>query len=162
VVLFYSSRACRCAGFTTDKQIASSMLRLTPLHRALSASVAAHAANVSFTDRAWSRVVAVNAKALPAEQYLRMSIVPGGCRGFSYTFEFDKAERDADDDVSFENTLVGDAAATSTIVIDKESLGKLDGAVIDYHSELKGSAFVVIGNSLVDEACACGSSFSVK
>merc|ERR1711991_24533 len=106
-----------------------------------------------------------------------MSIVPGGCQGFSYQFEFDK-EIDEEEDVIFENTAVpapptinengdevpapADAKTVSRIVIDEESLKKLQGAVIDYHSELKGSAFVVVGNELVDQSCACAMSFSLQ
>lgn len=48
------------------------------------------------------------------------------------------------------------------VVVDQLSISKLDGASLDYHSELKGSAFVVVGNSLVDQSCACAMSFSLK
>ena len=51
---------------------------------------------------------------------------------------------------------------TSRVVVDKGTLEKLDDAVLDYFSELKGSAFVVVGNQLVDHACACKQSFSMK
>lgn len=38
----------------------------------------------------------------------------------------------------------------------------MQNATIDYHSELKGAAFVVIGNELIDQSCACAMSFSLK
>lgn len=48
------------------------------------------------------------------------------------------------------------------VVVDTETLKKLERATLDYHSELKGSAFVVIGNELVDHSCACAMSFAIK
>ena len=145
----------------------------------MSATVAQHASEVNFSDRAWKRVAAVNAMEGHdnRRRFLRMSIVPGGCQGFSYQFEFDQ-ELDPEEDIVFENDSVpqpptinadGDevaapagAVTSSRIVVDKESLKKLQGATIDYHSELKGSAFVVVGNELVDTACACAASFSLQ
>lgn len=48
------------------------------------------------------------------------------------------------------------------VVADKETLTKMKGGIIDYHTELKGSAFVVIGNEYVDHSCACAQSFSLR
>jgi iron-sulfur cluster assembly accessory protein len=142
----------------------------------MSPSVAANAKSVAFSDRAWQRVAAVNRlENTDPLRPLRMSIIPGGCQGFSYQFAFDN-EIDPDEDIIFENTDVPepssidangdevhvDGLCTSRIVIDKESIQKLQGATIDYHSELKGSAFVVVGNELVDQACACAASFSLQ
>lgn len=50
----------------------------------------------------------------------------------------------------------------SRIVIDKATIERIEGAQIDYHSELKGSAFVVVGNEKVDASCSCGMSISLK
>jgi Fe-S cluster assembly iron-binding protein IscA len=152
------------------------MLRRSCFAFRLSASVAQHSNAVKFSDRAWSRVVAVNANEnADSQRALRMSIVPGGCQGFSYQFEFD-TEIDPEEDIVFENDSVPlppkinengdevtvDGTINSRIVIDQESLKKLQGSTIDYHSELKGSAFVVVGNELVDQACACAASFSLQ
>lgn len=136
----------------------------TLTRRALSATVAEHAQAVSITPRAWARVAAVNRmeKADPLRP-LRMSIIPGGCQGFSYQFEFEKQPLE-NDDIVFENTEVklDDAVTASRVVLDTESIKKLQGATIDYVSELRGSAFVCIGNELVDQACACAASFSLR
>lgn len=48
------------------------------------------------------------------------------------------------------------------MVVDKITVGKMVNAVVDYHRELKGAAFVVVGNELVDQSCACAMSFSLK
>ena len=140
----------------------------------LSPSVAARAANVKFTDRAWNRVAAVNAEENKPGRHLRMEIASGGCHGFTYKFAFEDAPADATaGDVVFVNTAatadtpaaVPEAAKQkheARIVIDEASLEKLQGATIDYHSELKGSAFVVVGNELVDASCSCGMSISLR
>ena len=47
------------------------------------------------------------------------------------------------------------------MVIDTASLKSMEDAVLDYHVELKGSAFVVVGNALVNDECACKMSFSL-
>jgi iron-sulfur cluster assembly accessory protein len=139
------------------------MFRRSFARLCLSPSVGAYAATVTFTDRAWQRVAQVNrTEGVPSERALRMAIEPGGCQGFSYKFEFDN-DIDTEEDVVFENTKVGVTGdQLSRIVIDRGSLEKLQGATIDYHSELKGSAFVVVGNELVDQACACAASFSIQ
>ena len=53
-------------------------------------------------------------------------------------------------------------ASEPFVVADKETLTKMKGGIIDYHTELKGSAFVVIGNEFVDHSCACAQSFSLR
>jgi Fe-S cluster assembly iron-binding protein IscA len=139
------------------------------------------------SDRCWQQIAAVNAgrrsrDATDAEQMLRLSVVPGGCRGFQYQFKFvPRAGLDPEVDLLFENDAVvpvdrsnaiavgedltvaatAPASSSASFVVDRVSLSKIEGAVADYHVELKGSGFAVVGNELVDEACACKSSFSV-
>ena len=47
-------------------------------------------------------------------------------------------------------------------MIDHQSLEFLEGATIDYHSELIRSAFRVLKNPKAESGCSCGSSFSLK
>eukprot|EP00742_Colponemidia_sp_Colp-10_P025821 GILJ01031410.1.p1 GENE.GILJ01031410.1~~GILJ01031410.1.p1 ORF type:complete len:182 (-),score=20.04 GILJ01031410.1:40-585(-) len=122
-------------------------------------------------------------------RFLRLAIESGGCQGFSYKFYFDD-EVDPEEDIKFEisnatapgmegsnqqNTsanipssarpAASSSAADPTdpfVVADKTTLTKMQGAIIDYHTELKGSAFVVIGNEFVDHSCACAQSFSLR
>ncbi|KAK7198168.1 Iron-sulfur assembly protein 2 [Novymonas esmeraldas] len=104
-------------------------------------------------------------------RYLRLAIDSGGCHGYLYKFSFETntdfnreediaiAETDAvaPDDASFSG-----AQPSPRVVVDTLSASKLENATLDYHSELKGSAFVVVGNELVDQSCACAMSFSLK
>jgi Fe-S cluster assembly iron-binding protein IscA len=88
--------------------------------------------------------------------------------------EVEEAEEDDVADIRFYPPVVtSDSASVSAaqeeqeknvpfVVVDTETLKKLQGATLDYHSELKGSAFVVIGNELVDHSCACAMSFAIK
>lgn len=156
------------------------MFRKYAIRLALSATVAQHANTIKFTDRVWDRIVAVNAKEqAPDSRPLRLEIGSGGCHGFTYCFKFDAEPIDPEMDIVFEKDDVNppptitsegelepapsDAPKrTSKVVVDKETLTKLQGATVDYHTELKGASFCVIGNELVDAACSCGQSISLK
>ncbi|HCY56924.1 MAG TPA: iron-sulfur cluster insertion protein ErpA [Oceanicaulis sp.] len=83
--------------------------------------------------------------------YLRVSVVGGGCSGFSYQFDLE-AER-AEDDLAIER----DGA---TVLIDEMSVDFLKGSEIDYVDELIGASFR-IHNPNATAACGCGTSFSI-
>ena len=73
----------------------------------------------------------------------------GGCSGLQYGFAFEtKIE---DDDYILQKKDV-------TFIIDNVSFQYLDGASVDYISDLKGSQFVV-KNPNAKSTCSCGSSF---
>ncbi|KNH09691.1 hypothetical protein XU18_0376 [Perkinsela sp. CCAP 1560/4] len=86
---------------------------------------------------------------------LRINVTAGGCQGFNYSFCFENAR-----DISAEDLWLKKDDAL--IVLQKKAFRLLKGSVIDYHSELKGSAFVIKSNPNSDHSCSCGSSFSVK
>ena len=122
--------------------------------------------------RCWDRIATKNVQdGQPnSKRYLRLAIESGGCHGFIYKFEFiDAKSVDADEDIVCQESEFnpegparrggGEAAV---FVIDEATAKLLKNAVIDFHTELKGSAFVVVGNELVDQSCACALSFSVK
>ena len=80
---------------------------------------------------------------------LRLYISGGGCSGLQYGFAFEtKIE---DDDYILKKSNV-------TFLVDNVSFQYLDGASIDYISDLKGSQFVV-KNPNAKSTCSCGSSF---
>lgn len=85
------------------------------------------------------------------KQFLRVSVVGGGCSGFSYQFDLE-AER-GDDDLAIER----DGA---TVLVDTMSVDFLRGSEIDYVDELIGASFR-IHNPNATAACGCGTSFSV-
>ena len=80
---------------------------------------------------------------------LRLYISGGGCSGLQYGFAFEtKIE---DDDYILKKSNV-------TFLVDNLSFQYLDGASVDYISDLKGSQFVV-KNPNAKSTCSCGSSF---
>lgn len=83
---------------------------------------------------------------------MRLKVLAGGCSGLIYKFSVsDLTVEDEDNDV-----IVGGAGAA--LFIDKASAEKLEGATIDYVSELMSERFV-IDNPNTD-CCGCGKSFA--
>ena len=138
--------------------------------------------NFTISERCWDRVHSKNRlESVPnKDRFLRLAVESGGCHGYMYKFMFDSEPLDLEEDVVFfedecsaaaTTTTNGDGAAASAntsdghpamVVVDKNTAGCMEKAVLDYHEELKGSAFVVVGNEKVDHLCACAMSFSVK
>lgn len=108
------------------------------------------APDVTLTASAAKRINAILAKQDDAD-FLRVSVEGGGCSGFSYKFDFDKSV--GEDDVVVER----DGAR---VLIDPMSLEFLQGAEIDFSTELIGAAFR-INNPNATAACGCGTSFSI-
>ncbi len=107
--------------------------------------------SIHFTQQAAARVKALSAETETEALMLRVYIEGGGCSGFQYGFEFEKALQE--DDTVVENNGV-------KLVIDPLSLQYLSGASIDYLEDLQGARFVV-SNPNASSTCGCGSSFSV-
>ncbi len=87
----------------------------------------------------------------PDKRLLRVSVLGGGCSGFSYKFDLDDTT-DADDIV-----LERDGA---TVVVDATSAQYMEGAVIDFVDELIGASFKV-KNPMATASCGCGTSFAI-
>lgn len=82
--------------------------------------------------------------------FLRVSVVGGGCSGYQYGLDFDKEERIGDVELNFDGVK---------IVLDQISVGYLKGTVVDYVSGLNGTGFQ-FKNPNAKRTCGCGSSFS--
>ncbi|BES88239.1 Iron-sulphur cluster biosynthesis [Nesidiocoris tenuis] len=87
------------------------------------------------------------------DESLRITVESGGCSGFQYNFELD--DKISDDDVVVEEN-------GARIVVDQTSLNFIEGAVVDYHSEMIKSSFRIVKNPKAEGGCSCGVSFSVK
>lgn len=106
--------------------------------------------SVTVSDRALTRIGEI-LKAEPAGTMLRVSVEGGGCSGFQYKFDMERAK--ADDDL----VLGGDGA---TVLIDPVSVGFMAGSEIDFVEDLIGASFKV-KNPQAKASCGCGTSFAL-
>ncbi len=81
---------------------------------------------------------------------LRIEVLPGGCSGFQYAFDFENEKK--------ENDTVIEVSGVNFFV-DNESIKMLKGARIDYVDSLQGAGFK-ISNPNAKSTCGCGQSFS--
>ena len=107
-------------------------------------------ASVVVTERAARRIGEILQKE-PAGTMLRVSVAGGGCSGFQYKFDTERAK--ADDDIVIER-------AGATVLIDPVSLNYMAGAEIDFVDDLIGSSFKV-NNPQATASCGCGTSFAL-
>ena len=108
------------------------------------------ATNVTMTDRA-ARKIGEILRSEPSGAMLRLSVLGGGCSGFQYKFDVDRAK--ADDDVAIDRGGV-------VLLIDSVSLQYLAGSEVDYVDDLIGASFKV-NNPKAKASCGCGTSFSL-
>ena len=86
----------------------------------------------------------------PKPAGLRISVVGGGCSGFSYSMAFENSPGMLDKTYNYDGLKV---------FVDQASLLYLDGAEVDYVESLEGSGFK-FNNPNTKSTCGCGSSFS--
>ncbi|MFN7662920.1 MAG: HesB/IscA family protein [Alphaproteobacteria bacterium] len=84
-------------------------------------------------------------------QFLRISVLSGGCSGLQY--KFDLETHITPDDIVIENQ-------GAKVVIDSVSYPFLENASLVYEQELIGSYFKIV-NPNAAKSCGCGSSFAV-
>jgi iron-sulfur cluster assembly accessory protein len=105
---------------------------------------------VTVSERAAQRIGEM-LKQEPQGTMLRVSVEGGGCSGFQYKFDMERAQ--AEDDVLIRR----DNAA---VLIDSVSLNYLAGSEIDFVDDLIGASFR-INNPQAKASCGCGTSFSL-
>lgn len=108
------------------------------------------AIDVTVTERAALRIGEILSQE-PAGTMLRVSVAGGGCSGFQYKFDTERAK--ADDDVVIERS-------GATVLIDPISLNYMAGSEIDFVDDLIGSSFK-INNPNATASCGCGTSFAL-
>ncbi len=81
---------------------------------------------------------------------IRIGVMGGGCAGFQYSMDFEKAPRDGD--LSFEQEGI-------RMYVDPMSSMYLQGVTIDYVVGLQGAGFK-FDNPNARTTCGCGASFS--
>jgi iron-sulfur cluster assembly accessory protein len=105
---------------------------------------------IKVTERAAHRIGEILRREPPGTM-LRVSVEGGGCSGFQYKFDMDRAR--AEDDLVIERE-------GATVLIDQISVGYLAGSEIDFVDDLIGASFR-INNPQATASCGCGTSFSI-
>jgi iron-sulfur cluster assembly protein len=105
---------------------------------------------VNLTETAITKVREILDTQEPKPGGLRISVVGGGCSGFSYSMAFENAPGMLDKTYSYDGLKV---------FVDQASLLYLEGAEVDYVETLEGSGFK-FNNPNVKSTCGCGSSFN--
>ena len=82
---------------------------------------------------------------------LRIYVQGGGCSGFQYGMVLDES---ADGDETFE-------VAGVKVIVDPMSMRYIEGAEVDYKSDLLGGGFAIKNPNAVS-TCGCGHSFQAK
>lgn len=83
-------------------------------------------------------------------QFLRISVIPGGCSGMTYSASIDATLTDEDETLYVEGPI--------RVVADQGSAPFLDGLEIDFSDDLVTSGFR-FRNPNAAKSCGCGSSF---
>lgn len=115
--------------------------------------------DIIITPSAARRLAALQARAAgaggdPRQFALRVRVDGGGCSGFKYSFELERAAPTADDRVF----AVGDAR----VVVDAVSLDLVRGSTLDWVDEMMRNCFALVNNPQSASSCGCGSSFAAK
>jgi iron-sulfur cluster assembly accessory protein len=107
-------------------------------------------ADIKVSERAARRIGEILRKE-PDGAMLRVSVEGGGCSGFQYKFDVERAR--ADDDVVIERE-------GAVVLVDEVSSRYLAGSEIDFVEDLIGASFKV-NNPNATASCGCGTSFSI-
>jgi iron-sulfur cluster assembly accessory protein len=107
-------------------------------------------AAVSISERAARRIGEI-LKSEGNGAMLRISVEGGGCSGFQYKFDVERAK--AEDDLVIERD-------SAVVLVDPASVPFLSGSEVDFVDDLIGSSFRV-HNPNATAACGCGTSFSI-
>ena len=105
---------------------------------------------ITVSERAAKRIGEI-LKGEPAGTMLRVSVEGGGCSGFQYKFDMERAKA-ADDLVVSRDSAV--------VLIDPVSANYMAGSEIDFVDDLIGASFKV-KNPQAKASCGCGTSFSI-
>jgi len=106
--------------------------------------------NFEVTEKAAKQLMTVQEREGKANFFLRVSVVGGGCSGFSYKMSFEDKQNEGDK--VFEHFGV-------QVLIDPKSLLFLDKTQLDFSDGLNGQGFTFT-NPNAKSTCGCGSSFS--
>ncbi|MGB9042104.1 MAG: iron-sulfur cluster insertion protein ErpA [Pseudolabrys sp.] len=106
--------------------------------------------SITVSERAARRIGEI-LKGEPNGTMLRVSVEGGGCSGFQYKFDIERAKA-ADDLVISRDGAV--------VLIDPISVNYMTGSEIDFVDDLIGASFKV-KNPQAKASCGCGTSFAL-
>ena len=106
--------------------------------------------SITVSERAARRIGEI-LKGEPAGTMLRVSVEGGGCSGFQYKFDMERAKAVDDLVISRDNAVV---------LIDPVSVNYMAGSEIDFVDDLIGASFKV-KNPQAKASCGCGTSFAL-
>ncbi len=106
--------------------------------------------DVKISERAARRIAQI-LKSEGEGAMLRISVEGGGCSGFQYKFDVERAK--AEDDLVI-------AEHDAVVLVDSTSVPFLAGCEVDFVDDLIGASFRVV-NPNATASCGCGTSFSV-
>ncbi len=106
--------------------------------------------SVTVSERAARRIGEI-LKGEPAGTMLRVSVEGGGCSGFQYKFDMERAK--AEDDLVINRN-------GAVVLIDPVSVNYMAGSEIDFVDDLIGASFKV-KNPQAKASCGCGTSFTL-
>jgi iron-sulfur cluster assembly accessory protein len=106
--------------------------------------------SITVSERAARRIGEI-LKGEPTGTMLRVSVEGGGCSGFQYKFDIERAKT-ADDIVISRDGAV--------VLIDAISVNYMAGSEIDFVDDLIGASFKV-KNPQAKASCGCGTSFTL-
>ncbi|SFO22930.1 Iron-sulfur cluster assembly accessory protein [Cohaesibacter marisflavi] len=105
---------------------------------------------ITVTDSAIKRIATILSKEKDGSM-LRISVSGGGCSGFQYNYDIVTSSEDDDLVINKDG---------ATILFDPLSLQYMEGAEVDFVSDLMGQSFQ-IHNPIASASCGCGTSFSI-
>ncbi|HEY6860353.1 MAG TPA: iron-sulfur cluster insertion protein ErpA [Pseudolabrys sp.] len=107
-------------------------------------------ASITVSERAARRIGEI-LKGEPTGTMLRVSVEGGGCSGFQYKFDMERAKTNDDLVISRDGAVV---------LIDPVSVNYMAGSEIDFVDDLIGASFKV-KNPQAKASCGCGTSFAL-
>ena len=104
---------------------------------------------ISLTESAANKIRSLQQENGVENEYMRLSVEPGGCSGMEYAMSF--ASRDHEDEVIESHGV--------QVIVDAVSLTYLEGTEVHFDDGLHGKGFE-IRNPNAQNTCGCGRSFS--
>ena len=104
---------------------------------------------ISLTENAANKIRSLQQENGVENEYMRLSVEPGGCSGMEYAMSF--ASRDDEDEVIESHGV--------QVIVDAVSLTYLEGTEVHFDDGLHGKGFE-IRNPNAQNTCGCGRSFS--